>query len=266
MPVRLAAEAAVPAYVLADRPGRGAERLLDLLWPPRCVACGAWGAWLCAACVAALDSPRPPLCRRCGWPSPGATLCAACRRGPSYVLGIRSVAPYLPPLREAIHALKYDGMRVLVDPLSQLLAQLWEREVASRRVPRIDAVLPVPLHPTRVRYRGYNQSALLAAAFARLLRLPYHEDWVVRSRRTRSQVGLSPGERWSNVWQAFTAQGPLSGTRLLLVDDVMTTGATLEACAYTLREAGAAEVWALTVARASRRRATLPPGTPGAAP
>ena len=247
-------------YTVENRTARGLGRLLDLLWPPRCVACGSWGTWLCAVCVGTLSGPAAPFCPRCGWGSTNGAFCAACRRGPSYLRGLRSVAPHRTPLRDAIHALKYGGMRVLVEPLSQILTQLWVHQATSGRVPSVDAVLPVPLHPSRVRYRGYNQSALLARAFAQRTGLLYHEDWVVRSRRTRSQVGLGPRERWDNVWQAFTVTAQeVSGAHLLLVDDVMTTGATLEACAYSLLEAGAAEVWALTLTRASRRRVTLPP-------
>ncbi len=252
----------MPAITLAPNPVRGWERVLDLLWPPRCVSCGAWGAWLCQACVCTLGDPAPPLCPRCGWISPRGMLCAACRRGPSYLRGVRSVAPHRAPLRAAVHALKYDGMRVLVDPLSQVLAQFWEWQSSTGGAPQPDAVLPVPLHPTRVRYRGYNQSALLAEAFARRSGLRYRGGCLHRARRTRSQVGLSPHERWDNVWKAFAVQEPVAGARLLLVDDVMTTGATLEACAYALLEAGADEVWALTLTRASRRGVPAPPRAP----
>jgi ComF family protein len=244
-------------YTVTQEPARGLDRLLDLLFPPRCVACGAWGEWLCAACVATLGEPPAPRCPRCAGPSRTGGLCGACRRGPRYLTGLRSVAAHRTPLREAVHGVKYSGMHVLVAPLADILHQYWAREGVA-----VDAVLPVPLHPSRVRYRGYNQSALLGAAFARRAGLAYHEDWVVRARRTRSQVGLTPRERWENVWRAFAVTSPsVGGARILLVDDVMTTGATLEACAHALRGAGAAEVWALTLTRASRSRGR-PPGAP----
>lgn len=244
-------------YTVTQEPARGLDRVLDLLFPPRCVACGAWGEWLCAACVATLGAPPPPLCPRCAGPSRSGGLCAPCRRTPRYLTGLRSVAVHRTPLREAVHALKYNGMHVLVEPLAEILHQHWARQGVA-----VDAVLPVPLHPSRVRYRGYNQSALLGAAFARRAGLEYHGDWVVRVRRTRSQVGLTPRERWENVWRAFAVTSPgVAGARILLIDDVMTTGATLEACAHALRGAGAAEVWALTLTRASRSR-----GRPPAAP
>jgi len=205
-----------------------------------------------------LTDPAPPLCPRCGWSSPGGTLCAACRRGPSYLRALYSVAPHRAPLRPAVHALKYEAMRVLVDPLGQVLAQFWQQSPAAHGGLTVDAVVPVPLHASRVRYRGYNQSALLAAAFSRRMGYAYWEDALARSRKTRSQVGLSPAERWANVWQAFSVRASVGGAHLLLVDDVMTTGATLEACACALLEAGAAEVRGLTLTRASRRRGTAP--------
>ena len=237
-------------YTVTHKPARGFSHVLDLLFPPRCVACGAFGAWLCADCVATVEAFPPPLCARCAGPTRRGGLCAACRRSPGYLRGLRSVAVHRTPLRQAIHALKYEGMRVLAEPLGDILHQHWARQGLA-----VDAVLPVPLHPSRVRYRGYNQSALLAAAFTRRAGLNYHDDWVIRARKTRSQVGLSPQERWDNVWQAFHVSAPdVQGARLLLVDDVLTTGATLEACAHALREAGAAEVWALTLTRASRSR------------
>lgn len=159
---------------------------------------------------------------------------------------MRSVGPHLAPLREAIHAFKYEGVRVLAGPLGQLLACTWQQG----NVP-VDVVLPVPLHRARLRQRGYNQSLLLARVLGAETGLPLREDGLTRQRNTRAQVGLSPEQRRANVQDAFVCTAPnLHGQRVLLVDDVLTTGATLEACATALLQAGVREVWALTLTRA----------------
>jgi ComF family protein len=159
--------------------------------------------------------------------------------------GIRSVALHDGVLRKAIHAFKYQGRRELAEPLGRMLFTYWQ----EAHLPA-DLVVPVPLHANRQRERGYNQSALLARVLARQARLELDEVHLVRTRATPPQVGLSADKRKTNVKDAFSwAGGVLEGCAVLLVDDVCTTGATLEACALALRGGGAQAVWALTLAR-----------------
>jgi competence protein ComFC len=173
-------------------------------------------------------------------------LCRECASGDLALQGARAVSPHLSPLREAVHGLKYDGLRVLAEPLSLLMAEAWRRTSW-----RVDVLVPVPLHERRLRQRGYNQSLLLADALSKHLGVPMEEQLLTRERNTLSQVGLSPEERWLNVGGAFRCHGEsLQGKDILLVDDVFTTGATLEACAQALKKSGSAHVWALTVTRA----------------
>jgi ComF family protein len=162
---------------------------------------------------------------------------------------LRCVNRYEGPLRNAIHALKYDGQQRLAEPLGLLLAQAFRHYKLYA-----DGIIPLPLHPQRQRQRGYNQSALLARVCAADLKIPCLEELVVRPRMTPAQVGLVFHERQQNVAGAF-ALAP--GTRprlagyhsLLLIDDVSTTGATLEACAAPLYEAGVAEIRALVLGK-----------------
>ena len=225
---------------------RWLSTLMDTVYPPHCVVCGRLGAWVCDGCTADIAVFRAPLCRQCGKSIDAPGVCSECRAEESYLAGMCAVGPHRPPLQQIIHAFKYTGVRVLSGPLGALLEDRWRRD----RLP-IDGIVPVPLHSARQRQRGYNQSILLADELGARLGLPVHPELLVRARNTRSQVGLSGGERWANVWGAFrcpTDQFP--GTRLLLIDDVMTSGATLQACAHALRERGAASVWALTLTRA----------------
>ena len=240
-------EAMQPAPAVAPRGVRGLlSGLLDLLYPPRCVVCEQRGAWLCASCIAKAPVLGPRICRHCGKPTSGEELCADCWRGQSLLAGMRSVAPHLPPYQEAIHALKYEGLRVLAEPLGEVMAGYWRREPLP-----VSIVVPVPLHKARLRQRGYNQSLLLARAFARRIGLQVREDCLVRERNTRSQVGLSADERWANVSGAFRCTGrELHGESVLLIDDVLTTGATLEACAAALLQEDAKSVWAFTLTHA----------------
>lgn len=160
---------------------------------------------------------------------------------------MRSVSAHVAPLREAIHALKYNGMRVLAEPLGEILADYWRLAVLPSSI-----VVPVPLHEARLRQRGYNQSLLLAKSFAARVGLPVESRALIRQRNTRCQVELSPAERRINVEGAFRCHpGALVGECVLLIDDVLTTGATLEACASALLDAGTKEVWALTLTRAA---------------
>jgi ComF family protein len=149
-------------------------------------------------------------------------------------------------LREALHQLKYRGHTALAEPLGNLMAVYWMQHTIPA-----DVVVPVPLHAARLRERGYNQAALLARAMAQRIGLPLDERTLVRERATAPQVDLDARQRKENVHDAFRCSDrTLAGRQVLLVDDVCTTGATLEACAVALYEGGARGVQALTLARA----------------
>jgi ComF family protein len=218
--------------------------LLDLVYPPRCVGCQQPGPWLCPGCLAAIEPVPEPICRLCGDMVLTGDLCPPCRRRPLQIDGIRSVGLHQGPLREAVHGLKYHRQRHLAPVLAGLMAQRLQAESLPA-----DVLVPVPLHPDRQRQRGYNQAALLAGALAGPA-LPVAAGCLVRTRATATQTHLGRDDRMANVAGAFTCRnGDLAGRRVLLIDDVCTTGATLEACALACRQAGAASVWALTLSR-----------------
>ena len=193
-----------------------------------------------------LPRVEPPFCARCGDQVVTDGLCARCRTSPLQIECIRAVVYFEGVLREALHQLKYRGRTVLAEPLGGLMAAYWMQHPLSA-----DVVVPVPLHAARLRERGYNQAALLARVMARRIGLPLDERTLVRQRATASQVDLDASQRKENVRGAFSCfDRTLAGRRVLLVDDVCTTGATLEACAVALYEGGARSVQALTLARA----------------
>lgn len=235
------------------------DALLDLALPPRCGACGEVGAGLCRACVAQIDWIGPDACRCCGQPvTPGeGTLCPACRRDPLAIDGIVAAAEYSGPVRAAVLRFKYRYRRDLARALEQVLLR-----GAAARLPPADLVIPVPLHPLRQRARGFNQAEGLARALARYLGCRYEGRALVRVQLTPPQAGLGRLERRRNLAAAFRADPlRLAGQRIIVVDDVCTTGSTLEACAAALRAAGATEVWGCAIARTaslSGRDALLP--------
>jgi len=224
------------------------KKLLDLFFPPRCVGCELEGHHLCPTCLAAVARVKPPWCALCGRPlsRPGFHLCPQCLHSPLLIDGIRSVAFFDGVLREAVHHFKYGGLTVLGEPLGELAAEGWR----SLRLPG-DVIVPVPLHARRVRERGYNQSALLARELGRRVNLPVLENSLIRTRETAPQVDLNAQQRHANVADAFECvTGEICGHGVLLVDDVCTTGATLNACAEALRKQEPRSIWALTLARA----------------
>lgn len=177
-----------------------------------------------------------------GVPAQTPRLCVHCALTPSAVTEARAIGPYAGALRDIVHALKYDGRRSLARPLGALMS-----DAGDSLLDACDAAVPVPLHPRRHRERGFNQ----AADLARHLGLPVVSA-LARTRHTSTQTVLPAGERHTNVAGAFRATRRarrLAGCTVVLVDDVRTTGATLEACAEVLKEAGVREVFALTAAR-----------------
>ncbi len=235
-----------------------AQSALDLLFPPRCAGCGAAGAVFCAACQGKLVPPAEPLCQRCGrslassaTPQRHSLLCLACSgaHGLTALTQLRAVALHEGPVREAIHALKYQGKRRVAVPLGDLLARYLQQQMAA-----VDVIIPVPLHSSRQRERGFNQAELLARCCAGRLGVPYLAQALVRQRATAQQVGLSGQERRANVANAFAAgrQGTaaqLAGKRILLIDDVTTTGSTLDAAAAALAPLSPASLSGLAVTR-----------------
>ncbi|HNT96862.1 MAG TPA: ComF family protein [Elusimicrobiales bacterium] len=226
-------------------------RLLGVLLPRTCVHCAedlpaASERPLCADCLAALERPGPPLCGRCGLPLRSAEVCRSCR-GPRPPFDLaRSAFLFNPPLRSLLHAFKYSGRRDLARPLALMMAS--ELALLEELTP-FRTVLPVPLHPSRERRRGYNQSALLARGLAEAAGLSFAEDLLTRERETRPQVDLKRRERLENVRWAFRAAPGAAGGSFLLVDDVATTLATAGDAARALKEAGAAAAAVFTLAR-----------------
>lgn len=234
------------------------DAVLSVLFAPVCAACTLpldhpTRGPVCAACWQSIRRLTPPLCDGCGDPLPTwrtisvpLARCARCRRARRYVDRSRAIGEYEGALRSIVHALKYDGRRSLARPLAALM-----RERAPDLLDGVDAVVAVPLHPSRRRERGFNQ----AADLARRLGIPMCRA-LRRVRATSAQASLPAGRRHANVRGAFAltrAGRALGGRTVLLVDDVSTTGATLEACARALKDGGVAEVRALTAARVATR-------------
>jgi ComF family protein len=211
--------------------------LLDTFYPPRCGGCDRRGTWLCSECVSLInDAPG----RGEAVPRLSALVCAGA---------------FVGPLREAVHKLKYECDTPLARPLAGLLSGALERDGAwVDREGEGPVLVPVPLHPMRQRGRGYNQAVLIARELGALTGWPVR-DGLVRVRDTRSQVGLSPGERAVNVRNAFEWQGGAPPVFAMLVDDVCTTGATLTECAFALGAAGSRRIAAAVVARTVSGRA-----------
>jgi ComF family protein len=175
--------------------------------------------------------------------------CHQCEHHPLSALNsIRSAAFFESGhLREVVHKFKYDNLFILGKSLASLLATCY-----TINQMKADIIVPVPLHKSRMKERGYNQSAVLAKELARLLHLPVDEKTLIRHRKTQSQMSLNAIDRQKNVANAFSCQrNSLTTKNVLLIDDVCTTGATLDACAATLKTHGAMTVNALTIARAN---------------
>lgn len=231
---------------------------IDLLFPPLCGGCEQSGHRFCTTCQAALTKITAPICQWCGYPLNSTQACPSCQtpqstHTPSALTGIRSVAFFEGPLRHALHRLKYQQDVILADALARLLVEAWRTWELPGEV-----VVPVPLSERRLRERGYNQAGLLARAFAELTDLQFAPEAVTRIRHTESQVTLTATQRHANVAGAFQAQArPVTGRTIVLIDDVCTTGATLESAAEALRAAGATSIWGFTLGRAYHWSTTL---------
>jgi ComF family protein len=230
--------------------------LLDLLFPPLCHVCKAFiphagELLICAGCRQKISYLVTPFCTVCGIPfvtQAGQNhLCGACLARPPLPVS-RSATLLTGPVQELIHRFKYGGRVHLGQPLG-LLTAAGLAEFCGEAAP--DLIVAVPLHRKRLRQRGYNQSQLLGNVLANKWGVPQEIGNLRRVRWTDSQTGLDARDRASNVKGAFAVKNPqrLEGKRVLLVDDVLTTGSTLRACAEALHEAGAQAVAAVTVAR-----------------
>ena len=228
------------------------DPFLSLLYPPRCLLCRTLGAsCLCDRCAAAVVPVSEPFCPRCGQGvAPESGGCRHCARRPPAFRRARAMGAHEGVLRSAIHQFKYRDRPQLAEPLGRLLVSSARAHASDLNGLRFDALLPVPMHPIRRRLRGYNQSERLARVLSRDLCLPLDTRSLVRTRRTRPQVGLSGDARRHNLSGAFQvlASAQVDGKTLLLVDDVATTCATLSECAATLKAAGAQAIYALTLA------------------
>jgi len=242
-----------------------AGALASILFPAPCGVCGetlddASRIPICRSCLALLVPWSAPMCPRCGRPFVSGVaveglalpLCHGCRRGLYDFDFARSYGAYSPAMARAIVLLKYQQVSPLAGWFAGRLLPL-AREHASQFA--ADVVVPVPLHPARQRERGYNQAELIARALAKRLGLPCRPYLLVRTRPRPEKLRLTLRERWRSVRNAFDIREgtQVDKLRVLLLDDVLTTGATLDACSRALRQAGAAYVAAMTVARAMPR-------------
>lgn len=220
---------------------------LEIFFPQKCIVCGREGAWFCQNCEKAILFIKSPTCPSCKALTPKGQFCQRCRPHTS-LTGIMVVAYYETPLKEVIHAYKYKSVEALADPLANLFIHHLQRFAPpSNNL----VVVPVPLHPSRLRHRGFNQAELLAQRVAQTFGFDYAPTALVRTRSTLSQVELSSKARFKNVMDAFCCPHPsiVKGKSVLLIDDVCTTGATLEACASELKKAKARQIWGLVLAR-----------------
>lgn len=222
--------------------------VLDLIYPPFCVVCRKAGNhYLCPECIEKIDLIEPPYCRKCGTPTES-YLCSECRDNEFVFEFSRSTGIFEGTLRTAIHTLKYDFHLALADPLADLMVRCFP---STHLAGKIDMVVPVPIHHSRKTERGFNQAEELARRLCKKVSLPIETRALVKSRPTKHQVDLPYEQRALNVTGAFVVKNRdlIQGKRILLIDDVFTTGSTLNEAAKALKNAGSAEIYAYTLAR-----------------
>ncbi len=224
---------------------RASRVALELLFPPQCAIRGEPGALLCDLCEATLPLAEDPRCAFCWDDIKTGSICQHCRDVPPPFASVRSPFAHEDGARTLVHLLKYDGLSSLAEPLARLMLD-------SVVDTEIDLIVPVPLHPTRQRARGYNQAELLARELSRGAGVDFDARAARRVRKTKPLAQtMDRDERRDIVSGAFAADsGRVAGRHVLLVDDVVTTGATLGACSSGLLDAGAASVHAVTFTRA----------------
>jgi competence protein ComFC len=221
--------------------------IVEFLFPATCVGCGKWGNFICSNCLKQLHRISPPYCKRCGKPGTSDSVyCPVCWNSQTKIDGIRSVFYFDSVIRAAVHDLKYHHLKALSVQMAGFLHQYLLTDPLS-----FDALIPVPVHKNRIKLRGYNQSQLIAQHLGKLLNTPVDTNCLVRTRNTLPQArSASVEQRKKNVQGAFSCISPGNGHKnILLIDDVCTSGATLEACATALKHSGFHTVWGLTVAR-----------------
>jgi ComF family protein len=230
------------------RSGKFIELAVESFFPRRCVGCGKVGGFLCPECLGKLPTLLPPFCPKCGRPQASGIVCPDCRQRQTKIDGIRSPFRFDEVIRKAIHQLKYRNLKAISPCLAELLADY----LRANPLPG-DALVCVPLHPRRLRERGYNQSDLLARELGKRIDLPVIENCLIRVKQAQPQVRAGDvEERRRNVADAFVCRDEkVSGKQIILIDDVCTSGATLESCAAALKSKGAVSVWGLTLARES---------------
>jgi competence protein ComFC len=231
---------------LAYRAYRLLWEAMDWLYPPNCGGCGQSGARWCKLCSQNTHEIEPPICPICGDYNVNDGACLRCQTSRPFYTSLRSHTIFKGSIREAIHQLKYRRNIGLGEALSRpMIASLKKLNWS------LDIITSVPLGLVRLDERGYNQANLLARPIALCLKVPFSSRVLIRTRETRSQVGLTSTERQENMTDAFRAKSKLvKGKTILVVDDVATSGATLNACAKALLDEGASMVYGFSLARA----------------
>jgi ComF family protein len=236
---------------------RFVQGLADLVFPPRCMACGILltgppDESFCPACFSLIRFVAPPLCPCCGIPMAGAGanhLCGDCLVSrPPYAIA-RAVARYEAVLLDAVHVFKYKGKITTGEILGKMMA---DHVYPGFSIADYSLIVPVPLHPKRLRERGFNQAVILAREISKRFSIPLDFLTLRRHAFTEPQVSLGKEQRTANVRGAFVVKDEkkIQGQKIILVDDVYTTGSTVKECAGALMKHGAAEVAVLTLARA----------------
>jgi ComF family protein len=228
------------------------SRLLNFLFPSNCPVCGSLSDShlynpVCVKCWTQIQRYEGPACNICGLPtvSEYTRTCGECLSKKPPFERIRYFGIYDGPLKESIHLFKFNGIKRLAEPLAMLMLSVINHDY--------DAIVPVPLHTQRLREREFNQTALLGLHIARHLDNALMLDALLKTRETDLQTDVSGKERRANLRGAFSASEKIMGLKLLIVDDVITTGATIKECAFTLRKAGASAVDAVALARSMPR-------------
>jgi competence protein ComFC len=222
------------------------NEVIDLFFPRECIGCGRIDDFICIQCAKKLPRLVPPLCPKCGKPEPSGHLCHECWGKSSCLDNVHSVFVFDGTMRTAVHSLKYHNLRAIAECLGRYMASYYLENSLNGSV-----LVPVPLHENRVRERGYNQSTLLAREISRIIEIPVSVELIKRNRDCISQARTkNVEERRRNMENAFSpVNDGISGMEIILIDDVCTSGATLEACAAALKKAGAKHVTGFTLAR-----------------